>query len=335
MQARAEAHDRASAPSQARTALARYAPLAVAFAVWLVLPAFIATEGTLNLFVLSAINLILAVGLSLLFGFAGQISLGQAAFYGLGAYLSSFLATRHGVPPAIGVVVAVVVPAALAYAIGRPVLRLRGYYLAMVTAGIGLIAHTVFVEWESVTGGYSGITNIPPLAIGALKAKGATTMYYVAGAFAFLILLIGTRIVGTAYGRAMRTMRESEAAARSSGIAVSHLKAEVFALSAAVSGLAGALYAHYTSFVSPESFTIDASVNLLLALVVGGVTSLWGAAIGAVLLTFMPEWFHQLQSAYGLVLGALVVVLLTLEPRGLVGVAARIRDRVHAARLKA
>jgi branched-chain amino acid transport system permease protein len=305
----------------------RYLALAVAFAVWLALPALIATEGTLNLFVLSAINLILAVGLSLLFGYAGQISLGQAAFYGLGAYVSSGLATRLGVPPAVGVVVATIVPAAIAYALGRPILRLRGYYLAMVTAGIGLIAHTVFVEWESITGGYSGITNIPPLAFGSLVAKGTTAMYYVVGAFAFAVLLLATRIVDTAYGRAMRTMRESEAAARSVGIAVSHLKAEVFALSAGMSGLAGALYAHYTSFISPESFTIETSVNLLLALVIGGVHSLWGAAIGAVLLTFMPEWFHQLKSAYGLVLGGVVIVLLTLEPRGLVGVAARLRYR--------
>ncbi len=302
-------------------------PLSLSFAVWLVLPLAISTEGTLHLFVLSAINLILAVGLSLLFGYAGQISLGQAAFYGFGAYLSSWLATRHHVPPAIGLVVATVVPAAVAYVLGRPILRLRGYYLAMVTAGIGLIAHTVFVEWESVTGGYSGITNIPPLALGPLVAKSATAMYYVSGLFAFVVLLLATRIVDTAYGRAMRTMRESEAAARSVGIAVSHLKAEVFALSAGLSGLAGALYAHYASFISPESFTIETSVNLLLALVIGGVTSLWGAAIGAVLLTFMPEWFHELKSAYGLVLGGLVIVLLTLEPRGLVGLAMRLRYR--------
>ena len=305
----------------------RHLPLLLCFAIWSVLPLAIATEGTLNLFVFSAINLILAVGLSLLFGYAGQISLGQAAFYGLGAYLSSWLATRLHVPPALGLVAATLIPAGIAYIIGRPILRLRGYYLAMVTAGIGLIAHTVFVEWESVTGGYSGITNIPPLAIGSLTAKSATAMYYVSGGFAFLILLIAMRIVDTAYGRAMRTMRESEAAAKSVGIAVSHLKAEVFALSAGVSGLAGSLYAHYASFISPESFTIDASVNLLLALVIGGVSSLWGAAIGAVLLTFMPEWFHQLQNAYGLVLGGLVIVLLTLEPHGLVGLALKLRDR--------
>jgi branched-chain amino acid transport system permease protein len=305
----------------------RHLPLLLCFAIWSVLPLAITTEGTLNLFVFSAINLILAIGLSLLFGYAGQISLGQAAFYGLGAYLSSWLATRLHVPPALGLVAATLVPAGIAYIIGRPILRLRGYYLAMVTAGIGLIAHTVFVEWESVTGGYSGITNIPPLAIGSLTAKSATAMYYVSGGFAFLILLIAMRIVDTAYGRAMRTMRESEAAARSVGIAVSHLKAEVFALSAGLSGLAGSLYAHYASFISPDSFTIDTSVNLLLALVIGGVNSLWGAAIGAVLLTFMPEWFHQLQNAYGLVLGGLVIVLLTLEPRGLVGLALKLRGR--------
>lgn len=305
--------------------------------VWLALPAVISTDSTLSLFIFAFINLILAIGLSLLFGYAGQISLGQAGFYGIGAYVSSWLAIHAGVPTLLGLVAATLVPAALAYLIGRPVFRLRGYYLAMVTAAMGIILHTVFVEWESVTGGYSGIAGIPPLSIGPVAAKSPLAVYYVTEAIALVVLILSQRLVNTAYGRAMRTTRESESAARASGISISALKAEVFALSAGLSGLGGALYAHYVGFISPESFTIDTSVNLLLALVIGGVGSLWGAALGAILLTFMPEWFNQLQNAYGLVLGGLVVILLTLEPHGIIGVATRLYaqfSKLHVKRLR-
>jgi branched-chain amino acid transport system permease protein len=301
--------------------------LLILLCLWLVLPVAIQTTGTINLFIFAAINIILVLGLSLLFGYAGQISLGQAGFYGIGAYTSSLLSTRYGVSPLLAIIAAIIIPTALGYLIGRPILKLRGYYLAMVTAGLGLILHAGFVEWVDLTNGYSGITGIPPLAIGPLSAKAPMAMYYICGGFAFGVLFLSLRLVDTAYGRAMRTMRESESAARSVGINISSMKAEVFALSAGLSGLAGGLYAHYVGFISPESFTIDASINLLLALAVGGVGSLWGAALGAIILTFMPEWFHELQSAYGLVLGAMVVILLTVEPRGLVGLASRLRER--------
>lgn len=302
----------------------RYLPFAIVVALWLVLPLGMRGDATRSLMVFAAISLILSVGLSLLFGYAGQISLGQAAFYGIGAYVSAILSTRRGVPSIVDVVAAVIAPAALGYVVARPVLRLRGYTLAMVTAALGVILHTVFVEWSDLTGGYSGLTNIPPLSLGPLVARSPLAVYYIAGAAALLVLLLSLRIIETPYGRAMRTIREAEPAARSVGIDIPRLKAEVFALAAGLSGLAGALYAHFVGFISPESFTVDASINLLLAVVIGGVGSPWGAAIGAVLLTLLPEWLHDLQSAYGLVFGLLVIVLLTIEPRGIVGLASRV-----------
>jgi branched-chain amino acid transport system permease protein len=299
---------------------------------WLLLPLVFTTDSTLGLMVFAAINLIQAIGLSLLFGFAGQISLGQAGFFGIGAYVSAIAATRLGVPPLLGMVAATIVPAILAYLVGRPILRLKGYYLAMVTAGLGLIVHTVFVEWESMTGGYSGVANIPPLSIGSFAFDTPRAIYYLASGCAILVFLLAYRMIATSYGRAMRTTRESETAARSVGIDVSRLKAEVFALSAALSGFSGALYAHYVGYISPDTFTIDASINLLLALVVGGINSLWGAAVGAILLTFLPEWLHQLQNAYGIVFGAIVIVLLTIEPGGLIGLAQRLIEGLRARR---
>lgn len=305
----------------------------IAILAWLLLPIIVTAESTVSLMVFASITLIQAVGLSLLFGFAGQISLGQAGFYGIGAYVSSIAAIRLGVPPILGLVAAAVAPAILAYVVGRPILRLKGYYLAMVTAGLGLILHTVFVEWDSMTGGYSGVAGIPPLAIGSFVFDSPRLMFYFVAVCAMCILLFAHRMVGTSYGRAMRTTRESEAAARSVGIDVSRLKTEVFALSAGMSGFAGGLYAHYVGYISPETFTIETSINLLLALVVGGVGSLWGGAVGAILLTFMPEWLHQLQNAYGIVFGAVVVVLLTVEPDGLVGIARRIVERIRSPKI--
>jgi len=305
----------------------------IAILAWLLLPIIVTAESTVSLMVFASITLIQAVGLSLLFGFAGQISLGQAGFYGIGAYVSSIAAIRLGVPPILGLVAAAIAPAILAYVVGRPILRLKGYYLAMVTAGLGLILHTVFVEWDSMTGGYSGVAGIPPLAIGSFVFDSPRLMFYFVAVCAMCILLFAHRMVGTSYGRAMRTTRESEAAARSVGIDVSRLKTEVFALSAGMSGFAGGLYAHYVGYISPETFTIETSINLLLALVVGGVGSLWGGAVGAILLTFMPEWLHQLQNAYGIVFGAVVVVLLTVEPDGLVGIARRIVERIRSPKI--
>ncbi|OQM76056.1 branched-chain amino acid ABC transporter permease [Manganibacter manganicus] len=300
--------------------------VALLMLAWLILPGLLGSNSTLSLLVFAAINLVQVIGLSLLFGFAGQISLGQAGFYGIGAYVSSLLATRLGVPPALGIIAAALAPAFLAYLIGRPILRLRGYYLAMVTAGTGLILHTVFVEWGGLTGGYSGVAGIPPIAVGSFAFDTPRSMFYLTTGFAILILFLAHRMVKSSYGRAMRTTRESEAAARSVGIDVSRLKTEVFAVSAGLSGIAGALYAHYIGYISPETFTIDTSINLLLALVIGGVGSLWGGAIGAVLLTFLPEWLHQLQNAYGIVFGALVIVLLTIEPDGIVGIVKRLAE---------
>ncbi len=298
--------------------------LAVGATVWVLIPVVFSADSTRNMMVFAAINLIQAIGLSLLFGYAGQISLGQAGFYGIGAYASSLAATKLGLPPLLGLVLASVLPAALAYIIGRPILRLKGYYLAMVTAGMGLILHTIFVEWDTVTGGYSGVVRIPPINFGSVTLSSPLAMYFVSTALALFFLWQAHRIVGTSYGRAMRTTRESESAAQSVGIDVSQLKAEVFAISAGLSGLAGALYAHYVGFISPETFTMDVSINLLLALVIGGVSSLWGAALGAVLLTFLPEWLHQLQNAYGLVFGAILIILLAIDPDGLIGLGRRL-----------
>jgi branched-chain amino acid transport system permease protein len=289
----------------------------VVFVVWLAIPFAISRASTLNLFVFAAINLIQAVGLSLLFGYAGQISLGQAGFYAIGAYVSSALSLRVGIPPVVGLAIATLAAAAVGYLVARPVLRLRGYYLAMVTAAFGIIVHTILVEWEPVTGGYSGLTGIPPIGLGIVSVDSPGRMFYLAGGVAILVFLAAMRLVRTAHARAMRTMRESEAAARSVGINLPALKSHVFAHAAGLSGLAGAIYAHYIGYISPESFGMDTSINLLIALVIGGVGSIWGAGIGAILLSVLPEWLHALKSAYGIVFGAIVVVLLTIEPGGL------------------
>jgi branched-chain amino acid transport system permease protein len=180
-----------------------------------------------------------------------------------------------------------------------------------------------------MTGGFSGLTGIPSMSLGGgLVIDSPRSMLFLVSACAIVVFALALRMVRTGYGRAMRSMRESEAAAQSVGINSAKLKSEVFALAAGLSALAGGLYAHYIGYISPDSFTIDASINLLIALVIGGVGSLWGAGIGAVLLSFLPEWLHALKSAYGIVFGALVIVLLTIEPGGVVGLLTRAARRL-------
>ena len=288
-------------------------------ALWLGTPA-IAPKSDLNLLIFSAVNALVIVGLGLLLGYAGQISLGQAGFYAFGAYGSALLSLRLNLPVAVSIAVATVGSGLVGYILGRPILRLKGYYLAMATAALGLIIHTILVQWQSVTGGYSGIPGIPRLSLGPWVSESDRSAYYVVVGITIIVVMCCMRLIRTNYGRAMRTIRESEEAATSVGINVANVKAEVFALSTALAGLGGALYAHYVGYISPDSFTLTESVEFLLAMIIGGVGSLWGALAGAIVVTFLPNWLAAIGNAYGIIFGGLIVVILTVFPGGLVSI---------------
>ena len=296
----------------------------VAFlAVVAVVPWLLPNQYLVHVVVVAGIYVILAVGLNLLMGYAGQVSLGHAGFYGLGAYVSAVLSVRYGLTPWLGMPIAALATGTLAYVVGIPTLRLKSYYLGMATLGIGAVLHLAFVQLHRITGGSSGLAGILPWDLGPLRFTTATEHYVLVWAFAAVGLWVARNLVNARVGRVLRALRESEAAAEAMGVDTAAEKRRVFVLSAVYASVAGSLYAHYITVISPEIYSFLFSVVLVLMVAIGGIGLYWGAVVGAVLLTVLPEALRRFGDwevpLYGL---ALIVVILFL-PRGIAGLFAR------------
>ncbi|MHB1133129.1 MAG: branched-chain amino acid ABC transporter permease [Chloroflexota bacterium] len=285
-------------------------------AALLVLP-WVTNPYVTSLLVVIGIHTIVTVGLCLLMGYAGQASLGHAAFYGLGAFTSGILSATFGVSPWLGLVAAAAGCGLLAYATGRPILRLRGNYLAMATLALGIIVYIVLVEAKDFTGGPSGLSGIPALAVGSFEFDTDREFYYLVWAACLGVLFLSQNIVASRPGRALRAIHGSEAAARSLGIDVASFKVLVFTLSAVYAGLAGGLYAHYTTFISPQPFGLLFSVRLVTMVVVGGLASIWGAIFGTASLTLLSELLHPFGDLDVIVFGLLMMLIMIFMPQGL------------------
>jgi branched-chain amino acid transport system permease protein len=289
------------------------------FAV-LVLVAPLAFKGgyLMNVLVFVGINTMLAVALNLLLGYAGQISLGHAGFFGMGAYISGILTATCGWNPWLAMPLAALAVGILAGLIGFPILRLKGHYLAMATLGLGIIIYIVFNETVDLTGGPSGLSGIPNLAVGSLVFDSDIKNYYLVWTFALAVMLFSVNLAGSRVGRALRAVHDSEVAARVMGVNARLLKVQVFALSAVISSLAGSLYAHTMTFVSPVSFGFNFSVELLTMVVIGGLGSVYGSFLGAALLTLLPELLRGAQDYDIVIYGGLLMVMVMFMPGGLV-----------------
>jgi len=239
--------------------------------------------------VIIGLHTIAAVGLSLLMGYAGQVSLGHAAFYGMGAYLSGIGSTSLGMNPWLAMPTAALVTGGVAAAIGTPIFRLRGHFLAMATLGWGIIVYIVFNELREVTGGPSGLTGIPNLSVFGLPLNSDVRYYYLVWAFALGVIFLSRNIVDSRVGRALRAIHGSESAAAALGVNTARYKLAVFSLSAVYASLAGSLYAHYLLFVNPPPFSFKFSIELLVMVMIGGLAHIWGALFGAALITILGE----------------------------------------------
>lgn len=296
------------------------------------LPLVFHTRYALSTLLLIGIYAIVTIGLCLLMGYAGQISLGQGAFFGMGAYGSAILTTHLGWSPWIALVASALGTAFVAYLIGMPIFRLRGHYLAMGTLAFGVLVTIILTEWKEYTGGPTGLPGIPRLTIGGVPIKGDLAYYYLVWAFVLVGLVIALNIVNSRFGRALRAIRDSEAAAESVGIDVRRYKLQTLAVSASYASVAGSLYAHYMIFVSPSACGLDLSIRLVLMAAVGGLASIWGAPIGTavvILLTLVLREIVPLFSGYGsgehqiIAYGALLVVIMIFMPQGLTAAIAR------------
>ncbi len=265
----------------------------------------------------TAINTLLALSLNILMGYAGQISLGHAAFYGLGAYTTAILTTHWGLSPWWALPCALFLAVAVAFLIGLPTLKLSGFYLGMGTLGFGMIVNILFREWTSLTGGASGFVGIPPLTIGEFAFYGGRAYLYLVWAAVLLSFICCDRLIDSRTGRALRSIHDSEHAAQSVGVNTQRLKLQVFIFSAALAALAGFFYAHLVSFISPGSFDFMMSVRIVTMVIIGGMATVWGALLGAFVLTFLPEWLHAFSDYEMIVYGLVLMVVMILLPQGL------------------
>lgn len=272
----------------------------------------------LHLAILSGIYIILAVSLNLIIGYAGQVSLGHAAFYGIGAYTSALLALNLQLPFPLAALSAMLVTGGCGLALGLPTLRLKEDYLAIVTLGFGVIVDLVFLNLE-VTGGPDGLVGIPAPRLLGLSFRPQALYLLLVTLAVVLVLGVTWRLVNSYHGRALRAIRDHEVTAQVMGVNTPAYKIIIFTMAAALAGLAGSLYAHYITFINPESFGFHTSILILCMVVLGGMGSMGGSILGAVTLAVLPEMLRQFQAYQDLIYGALLVSLLIWRPQGLLG----------------
>jgi branched-chain amino acid transport system permease protein len=285
---------------------------------------------------LGLVYAVLALGLQLLVGSAGQLSLGHAAFYGTGAYTSAILVRKLGVPVEAAFVAGAVVAALLALTL-VPILRLRGNELAVATLGFGVIVHAVMLNEEWLTEGPFGMMKIPPFRLGPLVFDTEFRFYYLGLAMTVLTYLAFRRLTRSRFGRALEAIRQSEEAAVTSGIDPVRYKSKVFVIAAFTAGVGGALFSHLNRYLNPNDFTLAESINILVMVVVGGLRSLEGAVLGALVVVFASEYLRAFKEYRLILFGALLVVFMAMGADGLRGLPSRLvaaarRGRRPAAR---
>ena len=271
---------------------------------------------TLTVGIFSGINALVAIGLCILMGYAGQVSLGQAGFYGIGAYVSAVLSTHLGLPVVISFIFAMIVASVAAVILAVPALRLKGHYLAVATIGFGEIIYIILNEWGP--GGPSGFGDIPHFSFLGYTITSTTGYFYLIWGLVAVVMLFSLNLIHSRTGRALRAIHDSELACNAMGLNVVALKIKVFILSAVYASLAGGLYAHYVTFISPGSFSLFYSILVLMMVIVGGITNLWGAIVGAVAITVLPELLRRFEEFDVLVYGLILTLSLMFFRKGLV-----------------
>lgn len=298
--------------------LARAAVVAAALVVWAVLP-LLASRSVIDLLVFTALYSIAGLGVSFLLGQCGIVSLAQNVFYGIGAYASAYGCVTLGWPVPLALGVGMAVSGAIAAGLGVPVLRLSGFFLALGTLALAVIGHTLFVEWNWLTGGTLGTGGVPRIKLFGFELSSPQRFYYFIWPVVLLVFGMHYALLRSRHGLAMRGMRDAPDAALALGIPNQRIKVKVFVASAVLGSLAGSLYAHYVSFVSADSFGVDRAISFLLIAVLGGAQTVAGCLLGALFVTLMPNLLSRFGDIHVLLFAALLVVTVIFLPTGFGG----------------
>ncbi|MBI5740859.1 MAG: branched-chain amino acid ABC transporter permease [Nitrospirae bacterium] len=295
-------------------------PAAVAFP-------FIARDYYTDVAILAGIYIILALGVNIVIGFSGLLHLGFAAFYGIGAYSNALLTTNFGLGFWSALPATLIITSTAGLLLAFPALRLRGDYLAIVTLGFGEIIRLVLNNWDSVTKGPNGISNIPSPVVFGFEMTSLTSYYYLVLSFVLLAAFVVKRVYHSRTGRAWLSIREDETAAEAMGINTRKYKFMALTFGAFWAGLAGALFASKMHFVSPESFTFMESVFVVCMIILGGLGSIPGVLLGSLILVLLPEMLRDFQLYRMLALGVGLVLMMIFRPEGLIKKGAGVRGQ--------
>jgi len=287
--------------------------------------------GTYLVFVFTVICVyaIVAMGMNILSGYTGMLSLGHQAFFGIGAYAAAILSTRYpGFPFPVALLVGGSISAVMGYLLGFSALRTSGVYLAIATIAFGMIMAEVFGEWASLTGGQVGLV-VPPPAIGPLRFESATAIYYLTLAVAAVMFFLGINLISSNTGRAFIAIRENEISAQSFGISLVKYKTLSFAISAFYVGVAGGIYAYLLKYVAPIDFRLLVGIEFVIIVIVGGLGTILGSILGAILLFALPQLFAGLVDWQEFVTGLVLLLVILFFPEGLSGGFYRLMDWVR------
>lgn len=279
-------------------------------------PLLVSDNYVLTVGIFTGINALVAIGLTILMGYAGQISLGQAGFYGIGAYVSAILSLNMGIPVILSIALAVLIASLGAVILAIPSLRLKGHYLAVATLGFGEIIHIILHEWGP--GGPSGFGDIPKFNIFGYTFETVPEYFYLVWGALLLIMVFSINLINSMTGKALRAIHASETASLTVGLNLTTLKIKVFILSAVYASLAGALYAHFVTFLSPSTFSLFYSVLVLMMVVIGGISNIWGGIVGAIIITLLPETLRGFKEFDILIYGFILTIALLFMRKGIV-----------------
>ncbi len=275
---------------------------------------------SLHVYTLICIYIVISVGLNIVFGHTGQISLGHAAFYAIGAYTSALLTTRLGFPFALAFFCAGIVSLIVGLGVGAATLKLEGAYLAMATIGFGEIVRMVLIHWETVSGGPAGISKIPDPSLFGWQLHSPQSKYYLV-----LLVTIGAfvcyrNLMTSNYGKKFTAVKENVLAAQAMGVDTTRTKVIAFGISTLYAGLGGSLYAHLNCYVAPDAFPISESITLLLIVVLGGMGNILGPILGSIILIEVKESLRMLKDYNMLIYGFALMVLMIFAPKGFSGI---------------
>lgn len=292
--------------------------IGVLFVILLLFPIFVSNPYYLHLVNLIIVYSMITVGLNLITGVTGQVSLGHAAFWGIGAYVAAFITTTLGISFWFAVPLAILVTGIIGLIIGSFTLHLKGPYLAMATIGVGEITRIVLINWDSFSGGPSGIYGIPYISIGSFEIDSEMKFYYFALVSLIIVYMLCHRIIFSRIGRSMIAIRENEGAAQAVGVDTTKMKVMIFGISTAIAGFAGAIYAHWINYISPGTFSFEESLLFLTMIMIGGMGSLPASIIGAGSLVILSEILRDINQFRMIVYALLIISVIVFFPEGII-----------------